>query len=177
MKDNNDTNLKQIAADIWWDRTIESLEREDFDVNDNVPLKKAGEELYDIDIKDKVYELSWKRMILQSLKSFVDVNFRLKNYKDIKKVKYSNHGMETGITGTGDAKEVFNQIVNAIATLVKRDAPDYITFQAREENRQRTYKLIIRQVLRKVGGYKLISISPLTNTEVESDEFWLEKAN
>ena len=107
---------------------------------------------------------------------FVEINFRLKNLKQLKGLKTTNSAIEIGLTKTGDSKLVFDKIVSVSIKLINEKKPDYITFQAREEKRQRTYKYMIRQVLRKIGHtYKEITISPLTNDMFESDEFWLEK--
>jgi hypothetical protein len=70
--------------------------------------------------------------------------------------------------------EVFNKIISTIVTLAERDKVDYITFLAREEKRQKTYRFIIRKLLQKIN-YKSIDISPLTNSTFDEDEFWLER--
>lgn len=164
------------------DELIEQIELEGLHIDPDVQFFKrktptpVSKELYDIPIKDKEYELSMDWMLLENKKLFVEINFRLKNLKQLKNLKSSNSTLETGLTKTGDAKMVFDMVVSASIKLINERRPDYITFQAREENRQRTYKYMIKQVLRKIGNtYKEITISPLTGNTVESDEFWLEK--
>lgn len=138
-------------------------------------IQSKGKELYDVNVLDKQYELSIETFLLQNKKSFVEFNFRLKNYKNLTGSSTPNYGIETGITNTGDAKKVFDKIVSTIIVLINKKNPDYITFQAREEKRQRLYKYIVKQCLHKIGDYKEMNISPLTNDTFDESEFWLEK--
>ena len=184
-------NMKKLTLDDLIDdldrkgllnEVLEQIEREGLNIDPNVQFTKRqtpitiSKDLYDIDVKDKEYELSMDWMLLQNKKLFVEINFRLKNLKQLKGLKTTNSAIEIGLTKTGDSKLVFDKIVSVSIKLINEKKPDYITFQAREEKRQRTYKYMIRQVLRKIGHtYKEITISPLTNDMFESDEFWLEK--
>jgi len=158
--------LKEINESLEIDRNIEIVKSE---------IQPIGDELYDVNVKDKEYELSVKKFLLSNKKIFVEINFRLKNYKQLKQTGASNYGVETGITNTGDSKLVFDKIVSTIVVWIDKNNPEYITFQARERRRQSLYKLIIKQALRKIGKYKLIDISPITGDKYDESEFWLEK--
>jgi hypothetical protein len=171
---NNELKLKRILAEVqeepYWLSLVEQWENEGIDIDNNIALEKSDKhQHYTIHVKDKIYELSWDLMLLGNKKSAVEVNFKLKNLKDFK-----NSNFDTGITGTGDVMEVFNKIISTIVTLAERDKVDYITFLAREEKRQKTYRFIIRKLLQKIN-YKSIDISPLTNSTFDEDEFWLER--
>jgi hypothetical protein len=115
--------------------------------------------------------------MLENNKIFSEINFRLKNLKKIKNLQKSNSQLETGITQTGDSLKVFSKIVSTVLKLVKQKLPDYITFQARENDKQKLYNHIIKRINKYITEYKQINISPLTNEKIESDEFWLEKIN
>lgn len=180
MKDNNlDRLIEQLICENKIDKLVVDIE-ESIDIDPNIKIvpskiQSKGKELYDVDVNDKQYELSVDEFILPAKKSAIEFNFRLKNYEKLKQKSVSNYGIETGITGTGDAKEVFNKIVSTAVVLINKKSPNYITFQAREEKRQRLYKVMIKQILRKMGGYKLSNISPFTNNIYDESEFWLEK--
>jgi len=174
-------NLDYLIEELIKENKIDDIAKyieEDINIDPNIEVKtprmEAWTELYDVNVNDKEYELSLTTMLLQSKKSIIELNFRLKNYKQLKG-QDSNRGIETGITGTGDAKDVFDKIVSTAVVLIKRKQPDYITFQAGEQKRQRLYKLMVKQILRKVSGYKVSNISPYTNDNYDESEFWLEK--
>jgi hypothetical protein len=162
-----------------WDEIIEQVEREGINIDPNINPKliasSLGKDYYEENINGKEYELTAELFSLQNKKTFMELFFRLKNLKQLKNLSTSNPHLETGITKTGDAKKVFDKIVSNFIAIIKKKNPNYVTFQAREQNRQRTYKHIIKQILKKIAGYKEISVSPLTNDEFDEDEFWVEK--
>jgi hypothetical protein len=172
-------NLEKLIEDLIKTGEIDNLIKEKLNIDPNIELIKSNKliskELYDVNVNDKQYELSSEEMMLGNKKIFIEFNFRLKNYKELKHSSNTNPGIETGITNTGDSKLVFDRIVSTIVAIINQKHPDYITFQARESKRQKLYNFVIKQALEVINNYKRIYISPITNEKVDESEFWLEK--
>jgi len=174
-----DDVISELLESYPMEEVVKKIEELDIDLD--VPLKQSiknlGKESYDVNVNNKEYELTYESFMLENNKIFSEINFRLKNLKKIKNLQKSNSQLETGITQTGDSLKVFSKIVSTVLKLVKQKLPDYITFQARENDRQKLYNHIIKRINKYITEYKQINISPLTNEKIESDEFWLEKIN
>ena len=174
-----DDVINELLKTLPLEEVVKRIDEMEIDLN--IPIKQSikslGKESYDVNVNNKEYELTYESFMLENNKIFSEINFRLKNLKQIKNLQKSNSQLETGITQTGDSLKVFSKIVSAVLKLVKQKLPDYITFQARENDRQKLYNHIIKRINKYIPEYKQIDISPLTNEKIESDEFWLEKFN
>jgi hypothetical protein len=65
----------------------------------------------------------------------------------------------TGIEGTGAAAEVFGVVANAIIRYIQDDKPSMIYFQAKEPNRVRLYRSMIKMILSKLPGWQFKEVT------------------
>lgn len=65
----------------------------------------------------------------------------------------------TGIEGTGAAAEVFGVVANAIIRYIQDDKPSMIYFQAKEPNRVRLYRSMIKMILSKLPGWEFKEVT------------------
>jgi len=66
---------------------------------------------------------------------------------------------KSGIEGTGAAAEVFGIVVNAILKYIKNNETSMIYFQAKEINRVRLYRSIIKMLLSRLPGWATKEVS------------------
>ena len=66
---------------------------------------------------------------------------------------------KSGIEGTGAAAEVFGIVVNAILKYIKNNETSMIYFQAKETNRVRLYRSIIKMLLSRLPGWATKEVS------------------
>jgi hypothetical protein len=63
-------------------------------------------------------------------------------------------GPNVGITGTGDQFKIFATVMDVLRDFIKSQAPDRVTFEAKEKSRFDLYKALIRRFASRMG-YKL----------------------
>lgn len=66
---------------------------------------------------------------------------------------------KSGIEGTGAAAEVFGIVINAILKYIKNNETSMIYFQAKEINRVRLYRSIIKMLLSRLPGWATKEVS------------------
>jgi len=148
----------------------------DPDINPEVVSGKT----YKVTISGKVYHIEYVVGLTQSNEKIFEFKFKLMNnpklpkksdFKTDQQYQIALQKSQIGITGTGDAKKVFNAIVSVMVKIIKEELPEYITFQADEENRKKLYKLMVKDVLTKIGRYQPIDKHPVTDEMVGIGEF------
>ena len=174
-----DDVIEELIRTNKFDEFMKKLETEGIEIDPNVDItptiSSLGKDGYNFDIGEMKYELTYETFVFQNKKTFAEINFKLKNLKQLKNLQKSDDFLETGITGTGSPFKVLSAVVSRVVKIVKNKLPDYITFQARETKRQKLYVLMIKYLLKTINLYKPIDISPLTNDKFDESEFWLEK--
>lgn len=163
---------------------LEAWFQEGIEIDPDVDADIVSGKTYKITVSDKVYHIDYVVGLTQSKDRIFEFKFRLMNnpklpkkseFKTDQQYQIAVQKSQVGITGTGDAKKVFNAVVSVIVKIIREELPEYITFQADEDNRKRLYKFIINDVIKKIGGYISINKHPVNNVDIEDGEFWLKK--
>ena len=174
MSTNNNKTLSEL---------IDTINSEGINIDANVEFEKEGEK-FTFKVGDKIYNIEYTQSIIPTNKESVfEFKFKLRNnpkqpkrnnFKTDSQYQISLQKNQLGITGTGNAKKVFDKVISIIIKIISDKKPNYITFQADETNRQRLYKSIVKDVLSKINTYQQINHNPVTNQPTEDGEFWLK---
>jgi hypothetical protein len=98
-----------------------------------------------------------------------DVSFRLERVNGIPAPSF-------GITGTGSQFRVLGGVANGIADWAAENKPDYLHWQAMEDNRQRLYDRMVRLFAEQRGsGYARLPADPFTGKK-DPTTFWLARS-
>ena len=66
--------------------------------------------------------------------------------------------LDFSITGTGNAFEVFRNVIDSLVAIHEEDPHDAMTFTAAESSRMRLYDRFVRKLSSKLEGYKAVAI-------------------
>lgn len=165
------------------DKLIETINTEGINIDTNVEFEKEGEK-FKFKVGDKIYNIEYTQSIIPyNNESVFEFKFKLLNnpkqpkrndFKTDSQYQIALRKSQLGITGTGNAKKVFDSVISIIIKIISDKKPNYITFQADEPNRQRLYKSIVKDVSSKINTYQQINHNPVTNQPTENGEFWLK---
>jgi hypothetical protein len=163
---------------------LEMIEKEGIKIDPDIDYKKLAGSTYEFLQGNKIYHLEYTVSLDEKGKRIFEFKFKLMNnpkgpkrsdYKTGRQYKIAVQKSQVGITGTGDAKQVFDKVISVLIKILQSESPEYVTFQAQEENRQRLYLLLLKNAIQQIKNYKSLDKNPLTNNNVEDGEFWLEK--
>jgi len=158
--------------------------KDGINIDPNINIERILGRIYEISVLGKIYNIEYVVSLTSNNERIFEFKFKLinnpkspkrSNFKTDQQYKIALQKSQVGITGTGDAKKVFDSVVSVILKIIKKEQPEYITFQANEKNRQKLYKLIINDVIKKINGYRTINKHPITSDILESGEFWIKK--
>lgn len=170
--------------DIIVNEMLEYLTLNEFDIDNDVEYDEVDSKTYKFTVGDKIYHIEYIASLTPDKKLIYDFKFKLvnnpkspkrSNFKDERQYDIAVRNSQIGITGTGDSFKIFSKVISIIIKILNKKNPDYINFQANEENRQRLYKLLIKSVIKKFPIYMQIDTDPITNQPLSDGDFWLQK--
>jgi len=166
------------------DEIYDQIKKEGINIDPDIDYEILAGSTFEFKDGNKIYHLEYTVSLTDNQKRIFDFKFKLMNnpkmpkrinFKTDQQFQIALKKSQIGITGTGNAKKIFDKVISVIVKIVYEKKPEYINFQADEENRQKLYKFLIKDVIKKIDGYKLINVNPLNNDKVVDGDFWLEK--
>ena len=153
-----------------------------FELLDFGDLESNESELEDFSVDDIKYKCEFQYGILEDKKTVLTFKFYLidgPNKPDRKNfatdVQYSIACKRWGI-GIVGVKHPLIALKNALTLLVKAirsKKPDYVSFTANEDNRQRLYKKFFERYGYLIKEYEMSKTDPITGELLGDEEFWL----
>jgi hypothetical protein len=171
---------------------IDSLDTKELDlyiesITPGFKHRKINQHIYQFNVKDLLYQVEITESLLPNSKKMIEVKFKLmnnpkapkrKDFQTDQQYQIALQKSQIGITGTGNPREVFGEVIGVLIDSIKDIQPDYISFTADEEGRQSLYSRLVRLMGRYIPTkYNKIIVNPLTGDSVGNEEFWLEKVN
>jgi hypothetical protein len=148
-------------------------------------LKNDSNQQHFFNVGELKYRVDSNFSIMHNKKTKMEVKFYLlnppnepnrNNFQTYQQYNIALNKARTNITNTGNSFTVLSNVVTIIRNFIKSLDPDYITFIAGENSRQKLY-LKLSEFFRKKTDikYKQLDMNPELNIPLESDEFWFEK--
>jgi len=151
---------------------------------DDPGVSFSTQQVANFEIDGMKYKCDFFESITGDGKRIVEVKFYLLNnpkspkrsdFKTDRQYQIALKKSQLGIAGTGNAFKVLSAVCTAIKKYIENNTPDYISFTADEENRQKLYEAILRWASKYISGYNRVNYNPLSGVESGPEEFWLEK--
>ncbi len=178
--------LKELLNESNIEKFLESLDIDSITPDDINNIQFLGGKNIPFDVDGMKYKLEIN-LSLHNNDKIAEVKFLLlNNPKSPKRINFLNDlqyqialkKSQVGITGTGNPFAILTKVMSLLNYYTKEENIKYLSFTADEENRQKLYKRILQKLINKFKiPYKQLTKNPITNDELSSEEFWLEKIN
>jgi len=155
-----------------------------FEVLDFGEIEPHDEKNISFDIGDIKYECEFKLSYTFDKKTILEFKFvavdgsnkpKRTNFDSDEQYKIASKRWGIGILGVNHPLKALKNALSMLRNYVISKKPNYITFTANEENRQRLYIKIFKRYGHLIPSYKMCDKNPLDGSPLSDKEFWLER--